>query len=164
MIFNQLSQGGQSGASPFTLIASETFQLSYDSTTAASEWQYFPGLSQYFPDGVIRPLYVKLRDENGPRNGYYYGFDALCIPRSDSQDALVQTAYRYNDTGTRLTHTPTSTIAPTAGYGIWLYACPILQSSSGRLDLRLGRRYNATNSYTIDGTYTLEVYLIELPE
>lgn len=164
MIFNQLSQGGQSGASPFTLIVSETFQLSYDSTTAASEWQYFPGLSQYFPDGVIRPLYVKLRDENGPRNGYYYGFDALCLPRYDTQGAVVQSIYRYDDSGERKIFNPASATSPTAGYGIWLYACPILQSSSGRLDLRLGRRYNATNSYTIDGTYTLEVYLVELPE
>lgn len=156
------TNSGGGGESPFTLIASETFQLSYSSTTAENEDHTFRGLSEYFPGGQTAPFYVRLRDENGSRSGYYYGFDALCLPRNTTQDALVQSVYRYDDGGAQKIYTPTSTISPT-GYGIWIRTVPVV-SSSGILTISLGKRYNATNSYTINGTFTLEVYLIELPE
>ena len=162
MIFNQMMQGGQSVASPFTLIASETFQLAYDSTTATGEDHTFTGLSEYLPDGSAVPLYVKLRDENGPRSGYYYGFDAVCLPRSATLYVLVQSVYRYSDDGAQEIYAPTSAISPTSGYGIWMGTGPIL--GSGSVTIRLRKRYSDASSHTIDGTFTLEVYLIELPE
>lgn len=147
------------GGSSFTLIGTKSITKSTTSTSGSYTDYYFDDPSDLFADS-IPPLYVRLRDNAGPRNGYYYGFDALCIPRTAINTAVGQVTYRYTDDGVLQYYNPTSATTPTSGYGIWCYNTPILSSSS--LRIRVGFRYNATSSLTIDGTYTLEVYAIDI--
>lgn len=144
------SSGG--GTSPWTLIASQTSSISTTSTSAATAVTINGGSAISTADKIV---WVHIRDTAGPRAGYFYGSDAFFvnINRANSSTSTFATPtviyFRYSTS---------SAYAGSSGqYGVYGYSI----SSTGSLIIR--RRYNSTNSLTIDGTYQIDVYTLDLP-
>ena len=144
------SGGGGSG---WTKIVSTTeLTVNTTSTSAASAGTIALGSAYYTKDKII---YVRIRDKSGKRNGYFYGSDTYFMNYWDANGAtstlsvVAQCLYRYNN----------NALAATAGaYGVYGYSI----NSSGTLTIR--RRYNSTNTLTINSTYTVDVYAIDPPQ
>ena len=119
-------------------------------TTATNLTTISVGTSAYTKDKL---LYVRIRDHAGKRAGYFYGSDTFFM-NDNAASGLTNT---YN--------TPTCHYARYTGaneflggtgyYGVYGYSI----ASNGNLVLRT--RYNSTNSTTINGTYDVQVFLID---
>ena len=101
-------------------------------------------------------MYVRTRDTEGKRNGYFYGTDTFFYnvnPINDTAATSVATAIRiikrYKGD---LVYTNSST-----GYGV--YPDTIYKNGN----IRIRKRYNSNSSLTINGTYKVEVYLLDPP-
>lgn len=144
---------GQSGGSSWTLLASQDYTLSYTSTTAAQRVE-FAALPGAFTSDKI--LYVKVRDKAGSRSGYFVGSDTIFF----NLNAFNGTAGAYTSSFKLVTRKDSSGIKTnystgTTGYGLYGYSV----TSSGIV--RLYARYSSSYSLTIDGTYNIEVYLLD---
>ena len=133
----------------------------YNSSTAEAVVTLSLGSSAYTSTGI---LYVKIRDKTGRQNGYYYGTDAFIFNRYPAQEATTAAinsgaAYGYNINVYRTTSTGAFASYGTTSTGYGLY--PYQLTSAGKLTIR--HRYSADYSLTINGTYTIEVYLIKGP-
>lgn len=140
------------GTSSWTKIGSTTLTVSTTSTSAASAGTIALGSAYYTKDKII---WVRIRDQEGERAGYFYGSDAYFMNYYKAQGVtttLVTPAvvcYRY---------TTSSAYAATAGqYGVYGYSI----NSSGTLTVR--RRYNSSYSLTINSTYDVDVYALDPP-
>ena len=145
--------GTASGGSSFTKIGSTTeLTVSTTSTTAASAGTIELGSAYYTSSKII---YVRVRDKAGKRAGYFYGADAYFMNVYNINGATTtmtvpaQVSYRYS---TNNTYGIVS-----GGYGVYAYSI----NSTGTLTIR--KRYNSTNSLTVDGTYTIDVYAVDPP-
>ena len=144
------SSGGGGG---WTKIGSTTeLTVNTTSTSAASAGTIALG-SAYYTNAYI--IYVRIRDEEGKRNGYFYGSDTYFMNywkangATSTLSVCAQCHYRYNN----------NALAATAGaYGVYGYSI----NSSGTLTIR--RRYNSTNTLTINSTYLIDVYYISPPQ
>ena len=144
------SSGGGSG---WTKIGNTTeLTVNTTSTSAASAGTIELG-SAYYTTAYI--IYVRVRDKSGKRNGYFYGSDSFLMNYYAANGATTTIAtpavthYRYNN----------SALAGTAGqYGVWGYSI----TSGGTLTIR--RRYNSSNTLTINSTYLIDVYYIAPPQ
>lgn len=140
------------GGSSWTKIGNTTeLTVNTTSTSAASAGTIALGSAYYTKDKII---YVRIRDKSGKRNGYFYGSDTYFMNYWKANGATTtlsvcaQCCYRYNN----------SALAATAGaYGVYGYSI----NSSGTLTIR--RRYNSTNTLTINSTYTIDVYELTPP-
>ena len=139
------------GGGGWTKISSTELAVNTTSTSASSAGTVALGSSAYTADKII---YVRIRDKSGKRNGYFYGSDTYFMNWQKANGAtttlsvVAQEYYRYNN----------SAITGAAGaYGVYGYSI----SSSGTLTIR--RRYNSTNTLTINSTYTIDVYTIDPP-
>lgn len=141
------------GGGGWTKIGSTTeLTVNTTSTSAASAGTIALG-STYYTDAYI--IYVRIRDKSGKRNGYFYGSDTFFMNWQKANGAtttlsvVAQEYYRYNN----------SALTGAAGaYGVYGYSI----SSSGTLTIR--RRYNSTNTLTINSTYLIDVYYIAPPQ
>lgn len=145
-----------SAASSWTKVAETSYQVSTTSTSSATVDTYATGRSDLWTSN--KWVYVRIRDTAGKRAGYFYGSDQFfynIIPANGATGTSVGTALR---TYIRYTTAGVFSVAAATGadgYGIWadtLY-------SDGRVRIR--RRYSNTNSLTINGTYKVEVYLLD---
>lgn len=140
------------GTSPWTKIVSQTSStISTTSTSAATAVTIAGGSAISTADKIV---WVHIRDTQGPRNGYFYGSDAFFVnynrgngsTSTFSVPAVI--CLRYNN----------DAYAGTAGqYGVYGYSI----SSTGSLIIR--RRYNSSYSLTINSTYKIDVYTLDLP-
>lgn len=141
------------GSSPWTLIESKEITVSTTSTSAATAATIQCGSSIYTKDKII---WVHVRDKAGARAGYFYG--------ADSYFANVYKANGATNTFNApacqvIRYTTSSAFAATSGqYGVYGYSI----SSAGALIVR--RRYNSNYSLTINGTYIVSVYTLDLPD
>ena len=145
------SGGGGGGV---TLVASKTITASTTSTTATTVETWSTGHSEIWTSDKI--VYIKIRDRAGKRDNYFYGSDTFflnTLPANGSSTASATTSVRfilrYNSTYSSYQ------TSNTTGYG--LYADKLY--NDGRIRLR--QRYSSTYSLTINGTYTVEVYLLD---
>ena len=103
-------------------------------------------------------LYVKIRDKAGKRSGYFYGTD-MFFPIWDSigggttRDPAKQ-IYRVSSNGSMGTYTP----ATTTCYGV--YVSGIIDTG----EVYVMGRYNSSYSGTINGTYSIDIYMLEWPD
>lgn len=140
------------GTSSWELLASASLTVSTTSTSAASAGTVAAGSAAYTKDAVI---YVRIRGNSGKRNGYFYGSDTIFVnsqKANGSTTAFSAPAVEYirvNNDGTYTTST--------GSYGVYGYSI----NSSGTVTIR--RRYNSTNTLTINDTFTVEVYKLTLP-
>ena len=140
------------GGSSWTLIKSTTLTVDTTSTSAASAGTVSLGSAYYTKDKII---WVRIRDTEGKRSGYFYGSDAYFMNYYKA-DGLTSTltvpaviCYRRTSSGA---------YAATAGqYGVYGYSI----NSSGTLTVR--RRYNSNYSLTINSTYKVDVYELTPP-
>lgn len=149
-----LTQGTSSGGggSSWTKIGSTTeLTVNTTSTSAASAGTVALGSGHFTKDKII---YVRIRDKSGKRNGYFYGSDSFFMNwrnANGSTTALsvcAQEYYRYNN----------DALTGTSGaYGVYAYQL----ATDGTLTIR--RRYNSTNTLTINSTYTIDVYELTPP-
>ena len=104
-------------------------------------------------------VYVQIRDNAGPRNGYFYGSDSYFYNYYKANNATTALTYAMREIWSRTTAGAWDAYNPatTTGYGIYPYSI----TSSG--NLKIHHRYNSTYSKTIDGTFTVKVYLLDYP-
>ncbi len=147
-----------SGGSSWTKVAETSYQVSTTSTTASTVATWATGHSEIWTSDKI--VYVRIRDTAGKRNGYFYGTDTFFLnhyPKNSSSttsttNGLTINIWSVNNNvyGWRYGYS-------TTGYGVY----PNYVSASG--DIRIAARYQSTYSRTIDGTYKVEVYLLDPP-
>ena len=149
-----LTQGTSSGggSSSWNKISSTELAVNTTSTSAASAGTVALGSGHFDKTKII---YVRIRDKSGPRNGYFYGSDTFFMNWQNANGStttlsvVAQEYYRYNN----------SAYTGAAGaYGVYGYSL----TSSGTLTIR--RRYNSTNTLTINSTYTIDVYELTPPQ
>lgn len=138
-----------SGASSWTLVASTSYQVS---TTSTYNVMLNTGNTDIWTSDKL--LYIRIRDTAGPRSGYFYGSDNF-VP---NYDALSDSA------------TATTNILPycykyaSGAYSIFSgsYGGRVTNvSSDGTITIPF--RYSSTYSSTINGTYSIQVYLLDMP-
>ena len=147
--------GGGSGTSAWTKVAETSYTIENFTTTQATTvatWE--TGHSELWTGS--KWVYVRIRDTAGKRAGYFYGCDNffLVLPSSSntSTTAGVRFSERYTSSGTYIFNTGSSASNAYGVYADTLY-------SDGRVRIRV--RYNSSSSLTIDGTYKVEVYLLD---
>lgn len=145
-----LTQGTASGGggSSYALIGSAEFTVSTTSTSQSKvDDMSTPGV---FTAGKI--VYVRVRDKAGKRSGYFYGSDVWFIHNGSSTSTTNKVGFtiRCDSNGILQPY-------PSAGYGVYPYQ--IYKTGT----TRIYRRYNSSYSLTINGTYKVEVYLLDWP-
>lgn len=143
------------GGSSWTKVCDKSYTRSTTSTTAATVETWATTHSEIWTPSKY--VLVRVRDTAGKRNGYFYGCDCFFMNDAALGDSTTCTNmggscyyYASSDFGHRY-------IYNTTGYGI--YADYIY--SDGRIRIR--ERYHSTYSKTINGTYKVEVYLLDPP-
>lgn len=158
MIFNisetEIGGGGDGWTEKYTI----DVPIATSSTSIAN-------LNISVPKGTAKKnkiYYVRIRDNAGPRNGYFYGTDALLVAKNDNpQFVMAQTGYRYDENGEQIRYSPTSSASP-SGYGVYVYS--LSASSTANSDsLLIRHRYNASYSGTVDGTFNIKIFEADFP-
>lgn len=148
-----------SGSSAWTKVAETSYQVSTTSTSSRAVATWATGHSEIWTSNKI--VYVRIRDTVGPRAGYFYGSDTFFMnmyPQNEStilsaSIGLICNIWRYESTGKyncRYGYT-------TSGYGLYV------DQISYNGEVRVKVRYNSSYSLTIDGTYKVEIYLLDPP-
>ena len=140
------------GTSNWTLIASGTLTVNTTSTSAASAGTISCGSSAWTATDII---WVRIRGQSGKRSGYFYGSDAIFAnyrAKNGSTSADSVPAVQYYRVGTDGLY-----VAATGSYGVYAYSL----ATDGTLTVR--RRYNSTNTLTINDKFDVEVYKLTLP-
>lgn len=147
-----------SGSSAWTKVAETSYQVSTTQTSAATVATWATGHSELWTSDKI--VYVRIRDTAGKRAWYFYGSDTFFINHgmangtsASSYANGVRQIFYVNADGDYGTYAA----GGTSGYGVY----PDTFYSDGRIRIR--RRYNVNYSLTIDGTYKVEVYLLDPP-
>lgn len=139
-----------SGGSSYTLIHSEEIEDSYSSASAVKIKDI--DLSSVLPDDDVL-LCVLIKDKAGPRNGCFWG--SMCfiglMPDSTGNRTSANLCYGiYRNVWTQAGGSGSS-----GSYGI--YASIM---NNGTKELSIYHKYSSSYG-TIDGTYTIEVYLLD---
>ena len=139
------ASGGSSG---WTKVAETSYQVSTTSTSQTTVATWATGHSELWTNSKY--VYVRVRDTAGKRAGYFYGSDNFFIlAPSLTSTTVTRFTSRVDTNGTYAIGTGT--------YGVY----PDTLYSDGRVRIRV--RYNSSSSYTINGTYKVEVYLLDPP-
>ena len=155
-----LTQGtasGGGGGSSYTLLGSEEFSVKTTSTSNTLVGSIQCNASALWTPSKI--IVVKVRDKAGPRVGYFYGSDFYFVNHSAYTgygSSLENRAGHYYifESGHDYV-TPRTATSPYGVYGYGIYATG---------EVRIYRRYNSSNSLTIDGTYVCEAYSLDWPD
>ena len=147
--------GGGGGDSAWTKVAETSYQVNTTSTSVETVATLKTGDSSIWTSD--KWVYVRTRDTEGKRNGYFYGTDTFFYnvnPINDTALTSVVSALRitkrYKDDLVYTTATNGQ-----AGYGVY----PDTIYNNG--NIRIRKRYNSANSFTVNGTYKVEVYLLD---
>lgn len=144
---------GGGGDSPWTRRASyKRYNLSWTGTTATTWLTVSTSSAVYTKDCIV---WVHIRDDAGPRNGYFYGTDSFIVNyrAGNNTTTMFQSASVYT-----LRYNNDAYTGYVGQYGAYAYSL----DSGGGLTLR--KRYNSSYSLTIDGYYNIDVYTLALPD
>lgn len=149
------ASGGGGGV---TKVASTQYTVSTTSTSATTTATWATGHSELWTSDKV--VVVHIYDKAGNRDGYFYettNFFINQIPKNGSSATSSITTglrqiVRYASNGGYAVSAQTST----TGYGV--YADTLY--SDGRIRIR--QRYNAGTSLTINGTYAVDVFLVDI--
>ena len=135
--------------SGWTKVAEATYQVS---TTSTYNVMLRTGNTDIWTSDKL--LYIRIRDTAGPRSGYFYGSDNF-VPNfkalSGSETAttnILKNCYKYSSGAY-------STFSNSYGGRVTNV------DSSG--DITIPFRYSSSYSGTINGTYSIQVYLLDMP-
>lgn len=160
--------GIPSGGSSYTHIGSATYTVSTTSTSAISVGTFETGDTSIWTSDKM--VFIKIRDLNGRRNGYFYGSDSIVCNNAlgngltaTSSYMIYGTMYYQNSVGNLINMNlqRTQSAAAITGYGVYPYR--IYNDGS----IAINARYSTSTSYptqTIDGTFKVDVYLLEWPD
>lgn len=144
--------GDGGGGSSYTLLTSAEFEVNTTSTSLIDVGTIQAGVSAFTSAKI---LYVKIRDKAGPRSEYYLGSDCFFFNPNPANGGTSTWSnigignYRYyGDSYYNSSNT----------YGIFAYSV----DSSG--DILIRARYSSVSSSTINGTFKIDVYLLEWPD
>lgn len=146
----------ESMPSIWKLIGSAEFEVASTQTSASTVGDILVDSSYITKDKII---YVRVRDKAGKRNGYFLGSDNFFINYQKANGSTTELTIggriitKYADNS----YSQVS-VANTNGYGV--YAGAIY--NNGRINI--SKRYNASNSSTINGIYKVEIYTLEYPD
>ena len=146
-----------SGGSSWTKVAEASYQVSTTSTSATTVDTLATGHNELWTSD--KWVYVRIRDTAGKRTGYFYGSDQFfynVVPVNGATDTSISTLLRIYTRYSGTTYTPSAVVGN--GYGVYIDKV----YSDGRI--RICSRYNSTGSLTINGTYKVEVYLLDTPD
>lgn len=145
------TSSGGGGSSAWTKIAETSYAVNTTGTSATTVATWATGHSEIWTNAKF--VYIRIRDEAGKRAGYFYGSDQFLMNNGNGTSSTVfgRFYFRYT-TGNIYSGTSTS---GTTGYGV--YADTVY--SDGRIRIR--SRYSSSSSLTINGTYKVEVYLLD---
>ena len=148
----QGTASGGGGGSNWTLVKSGTLTVNTTSTSAGSAGTISCGSGAWTAGDII---WVHIRGQSGKRAGYFYGSDAIFLNYrakngSTSADSVPAIQYIRVDSGGTYT-------CATGSYGVYAYSL----ASDGTLTIR--RRYNSTNTLTINDTFDIKVYKLTVP-
>lgn len=147
------------GSSAWTKVCEKSYQISnFTTTSATTQEEWATGHNELWTSDKL--VYVRIRDTAGKRAGYFYGSDQFFYnihpvngnTTSTSATTWIRMYFRYTNTGYGI-----SSATSTTGYGV--YADTVYPDGS----IRIRKRYSSTNSLTINGTYKVEVYLLDPP-
>lgn len=155
------ASGGGGGSSSWTLVASTSYQVSTTSTSAATVATWATGHSEIWTADKI--VYVRIRDTAGKRAGYFYGTDTFFsnytmknhpeYTNVSERNGSVRNIFSCNSSGDYTWRYGYSS----TGYGVYV------EYFSDNGDITVCSRYNSNYSRTINGTYSVEVYLLAPP-
>ena len=140
----------------WTLLGTADFTVNTTSTSAASTGTIQAGASAFTANEII---FVRVRDKAGKRAGYFYGSDSFFINVNKANNntttlsAAGRSILRYTTSNAYAQYTT----ATTTGYGVYGYSI----TSAGAVAIY--QRYNSSYSLTINGTYKVDVYKLEMP-
>ena len=148
-----------SAVSSWTKVAETTYQVSTTSTSAATVATWATGHSELWTSDKI--VYVRIRDTAGKRAGYFYGVDQFFFNYTAKNHpeysgvsenlGIISNIWRYGTNGSYTSRYGYNT----TGYGVYADAF----YDDGSICIR--SRYNNSYSLTINGTYKVEVYLLD---
>lgn len=153
---------GGGGGSSYTLLGSAEISVSTTSTSGTLAGYVNCPADVWTKDKMI---YVKVRDKAGKRTGYFYGTDAWLISSNANIGKPVNgysvtfpigVTYRVTTAGTITAYANTNKYGV---YGQYLYAKTTAGAETYRIEI--WRRYNASYTLTLDGTYICEAYLLD---
>lgn len=153
------ASGGGGGSSSWTKVAETSYQISTSSTatTVFATWE--TGHSELWTSD--KWVYVRIRDTAGKRNAYFYGTDAFMTnvypvnsgsTTSNSSGIIYGTLSVDANGNYTFRHGNSSTV-----YGVY----PSRVYPNG--DIAISTRYNSSYTRTINGTYSVAVYLLDPP-
>lgn len=147
-------QGGQT-VSSWQKIYETTVEVSTTSTSAATVATISTGHPEIWTSD--KWFFVTVTDTAGKRQGYFYKSENLFFTvhpangsQADSSTGFLRFVINYDTEGTFNNNMYQGTV----GYGVF----PDTVYPNG--DIRIRRRYSNTISLTIDGTYRIEVYVL----
>ncbi len=146
------------GASSWTKVAETSYQVSTTSTSSADVAIWETGHRELWNSDKM--VYVRIRDTEGTKDGYFFGTDNLFW----NSNALSSGASSSNVSGrVCIKKLPgnegLSFFATSSATGYGVYADTIYSDGY----IRIRKRYSSNYSLTIDGTYKIEVYMIDYP-
>lgn len=150
-----------SGGSSWTLLGSKEQAVTTTSTSASSATTISIGSAAWTHSKII---YVRIRDKAGPRAGYFYGSDTFFINVQSANGSKSQCTnaarfiHRYTTSTSGEPTWSQTAYTSTTGYGVYAYGI----TAAGAV--KIYRRYNSSNSLTINGTYVIEVYSLDYPD
>lgn len=149
--------GGGGGSSAWTKVAETSYTIeNFTTTQTTTHATWATEHSELWTSD--KWVYVRIRDTAGKRAGYFYGSDNFfynIIPINGTIGASTTTFIRGIIRCTSGDAYAVYSTTGTTGYGVF----PDTIYTDGRIRIR--KRYNSTYSLTIDGTYKVEVYLLD---
>jgi hypothetical protein len=151
--YSTLIDSISSGSSAWTKLGEKDITTASTSTSNSNVGTISCGSGAATKDKII---YVRVRDTAGPRAGYFLGSDTFFINTNKANGSTSAMS-----TAARLIHrysTSNQYAAYSGTYGVYAYSI----TNAGVVNIY--RRYNSSNSLTIDGTYHVEVYSLDYPD
>lgn len=145
-----------SNSGSYTLLATEEYQVTTTSSGVSQVAYLNIGTEGITKDKI---LYVRIRDKAGKRPGYFLGTDCFYINhrKANGSSTSINTAgkilLRYSDSSQYGIY-----CFGTNGYGVF----PSALEQDGRLQICTA--YDSFYSLKVDGTYKVDVYLLDFPD
>ena len=152
------TSSGGGGSSAWTKVAETSYQVSTTSTSMVTVATWETGHSEIWTSDKI--LYIRVRDTAGKRAGYFYGSDTFFInpyPANGGGSVSLSVGMRAILYYTSEGKYPTTNYTNSGSTSYGVFADTIYNDG----EIRIRRRYSSTYSLTINGTYKVEVYLLD---
>lgn len=154
-----LTQGTASGggSSSWTKVAEESYVVNTTSTSYIAVGTLTCSEKIFTNEKIV---YIKVRDTAGRRTNYFYGSDTFITngngdKTNTSFSNMLRNIWKYTASGFALRQSSGTTVyGVAAGGGI---------ASASPYEITIQARYDSSYSGTINGTYKVEVYLIDMP-